>query len=200
MGYVNYRYVQGDTVQMDTYTRPTLASFLWVIGGFLSLVTRLTNFTLAGYQSFTIDKSLIKKIFSWKDDKKKKAVMPQRTYSYTGDDTPFGQKTEQDLLKETIMSRSVFRYTWCQRAKKSCRQKCCCFFCGLCQCFCLRNSNRRSAKRWRATPRKEERLFAEGISKLYTEIDLLEVVKQLRISRFMSSIFLTANQRELIKF
>lgn len=29
--------------------------------------------------------------------------------------------------------------------------------------------------------------------KLYTEIDLLEVVKQLRISRFMSSIFLTAS-------
>ena len=45
-----------------------------------------------------------------------------------------------------------------------------------------------------------ERLYAEGLTKLYTEIDLLEVVKQLRISRFMSSIFLTANQRELVKF
>ena len=45
-----------------------------------------------------------------------------------------------------------------------------------------------------------ERLYAEGCTKLYTEIDLLEVVKQLRISRFMSSIFLTANQRELVKF
>ena len=32
------------------------------------------------------------------------------------------------------------------------------------------------------------------------EIDLLEVVKQLRLSRFMSSIFMTKNQRELVKF
>ena len=98
---------------MDTYTRPTLASFAWILGGFLSLVTRLTNFTLAGYQAFTIDKSLIKKVFSWKDDKKKKAIVPQRTYSHAGDDSPFGAAREQDLLKETIMSRSVFRYTWC---------------------------------------------------------------------------------------
>ena len=29
---------------------------------------------------------------------------------------------------------------------------------------------------------------------------MLEVVKQLRISRFMSSVFLSQNQRELIKF
>ena len=38
------------------------------------------------------------------------------------------------------------------------------------------------------------------MKKLYTEIDLLEVVKQLRISRFMSSIMLSNNQRELVKF
>ena len=35
---------------------------------------------------------------------------------------------------------------------------------------------------------------------MYTEIDLLEIMKQLRISRFMSSVFLTPIQRELIKF
>ena len=66
-GYVNYRYTQSDRVQEDKFVRPTLASFLWVIGGFLSLVTRLTNFSLAGYQAYTIDKSLIKKVFSSKE-------------------------------------------------------------------------------------------------------------------------------------
>lgn len=39
-----------------------------------------------------------------------------------------------------------------------------------------------------------------GLSKLYTEIDLLEVVKQLRISRFLSSLYLGQSQRELVKF
>ena len=48
--------------------------------------------------------------------------------------------------------------------------------------------------------RKRNILFKQGLGRLYTEIDLLEVVKQLRISRFMSSIFLTKTQRELVKF
>ena len=43
-------------------------------------------------------------------------------------------------------------------------------------------------------------LYQQGLKKLYTEIDLLEVVKQLRILRFMSSVYLTKTQRELIKF
>ena len=42
-------------------------------------------------------------------------------------------------------------------------------------------------------PAKSDRLFAEGLTKLYSEIDLLEVVKQLRISRFMTSMILSSN-------
>jgi len=35
-----------------------------LLGGFISLITRLTNFAIRGYQGFTIDKSLVKKVFS----------------------------------------------------------------------------------------------------------------------------------------
>ena len=35
---------------------------------------------------------------------------------------------------------------------------------------------------------------------MYNEIDLLEIVKQLRISKFMSTFILNNNQRELVKF
>jgi hypothetical protein len=38
------------------------------------------------------------------------------------------------------------------------------------------------------------------VRNLYTEIDLLEIVKQLRISKFMSQVVLTRSQRELVKF
>ena len=38
------------------------------------------------------------------------------------------------------------------------------------------------------------------MKKLYSEIDLLEMIKQLRVSRFMGKAFLSDNQRELIKF
>ena len=43
------------------------------IGGFISMITRVTNLTLVAYQGFTIDKSLIKKIFSWKEPRKGKS-------------------------------------------------------------------------------------------------------------------------------
>ena len=64
--------------------------------------------------------------------------------------------------------------------------------CGEIFCCCCSSSKRKEDKK--------ARLFKQGLNKLYTEIDLLEVVKQLRISRFMSSLFLTKNQCELVKF
>ena len=159
----------------------------------------MTNFTLAGYQSFTLDKSLIKKIFSWKETSKER----DRTfYEKDGseDSISYNYNKKQRQLKETIMSRHVFRYTWTQLRWKEFKDRVRCIFCcGFVtarRCCCCE----RKGRSHRSAAKKEDRLYAEGLSKLYLEIDLLEVVKQLRISRFMSSIFLTANQRELIKF
>lgn len=177
-------------------------SFLWVIGGFLSLITRMTNFSLANYQSFTIDKSLIKKIFSWKETLRSK----NRSFYDKGnseDDGGYNYDKKQGLLKETIMSRHVFRYNWTQRFWANVKKKMVFVIC--CGCCCLNKKRiccfeRRKHSRSKDGKNSRSRLYAEGLAKLYVEIDLLEVVKQLRISRFMSSIFLTANQRELIKF
>lgn len=89
--------------------RPTFASFLWVIGGFLALITRLTNFGLANYQSFTIDKSLIKKIFSFKRDTDP-ATMNKKFHML--DQASDAREKKQGQLTQTLKSREVFRYTW----------------------------------------------------------------------------------------
>lgn len=47
---------------------------------------------------------------------------------------------------------------------------------------------------------KTWKYYKTATRKLYEEIDLLEVVKQLRISKFMSLAFLNTNQRDLVKF
>ena len=127
---------------------------MWVVGGFLSLVTRLTNFCLKGYQSFVIDKSMLKKVFSKKKDKGKQTDETQE---------PPESPREQNRLKvkETIMQREVFRYTWSARFCKSFTDTFCC-------ARCIRNKTAKDKRAW---------LFASGLSKLYTEIDLLEVVK-----------------------
>ena len=100
LGFVNFRYTQADQIGEDTYIRPTLASFLWVIGGFLSLITRMTNFALANYQSFTIDKSLIKKIFSWKE---KKEESNKEFFKSGESEDGYNYDKKQNSLKETIM-------------------------------------------------------------------------------------------------
>lgn len=63
-GYVNFNYAQSSLQKSDMFKRSTIASLLWIIGGFLSLVTRLSNLILTSYQSYAIDKSMLKKIFS----------------------------------------------------------------------------------------------------------------------------------------
>ena len=94
-------------------------------------------------------------------------------------------QTMCDDLDDTLKTRQVFRYTWRERFRANLWKS---WYCYLCR-GCLTHK-----------ARKRNILFKQGLGRLYTEIDLLEVVKQLRISRFMSSIFLTKTQRELVKF
>ena len=71
LGFVNYRYVQASYLNKEGYTRPTLSLLLISVGGFLSFLTKMTVYSLNSYQNFTIDKSLIKKVFTWKERQEK---------------------------------------------------------------------------------------------------------------------------------
>ena len=180
LGFINFRYTQADQVINNKFVRPTLASFLWIIGGFLSLITRMTNFTLAGYQSFTIDKSLIKKIFSWKETQRAK---DHSFFEKGNSEDGFGYNYDkkQRQLKETIMTRHVFRYNWTQRLwadfKKRVKCICCCGLVSTRRCCCCQRKGGKGHHGRVSAAKKEDRLYAEGLRKLYLEIDLLEVVK-----------------------
>ena len=82
----------------ELYKRPTIASLFWVIGGFLSLVTRLTNLVLNSYQSFTIDKSMLKKIFSYEE-----MPIDESKFDPISNSSTKNQKLKD--LEETIKSR-----------------------------------------------------------------------------------------------
>ena len=101
LGYINIVYSQANLVQEVKFVRMTLFSLLWVIGGFLSMITWLTNYWLANYQSFTMDKSMMKKIYS---EKRAKTVAPL---------DKAGLSEKQSNLEETIKNREPFRYTFC---------------------------------------------------------------------------------------
>lgn len=158
------------------------------------MITRLTNFALRGYQGYAIDKSLIKKVFSVRKPRefKRQTVAGGteifRTTSFKGVDQ------NQIKLLEAIKDRQIFRYPYRLNCWRKCLDKLNWYFCQCCCLFlcCWHRKGRKHAK--------DEKIFKSGLRKLYTEIDLLEVVKQLRISRFMSSLYLGQSQRELVKF
>ena len=82
---------------------------LILIGGFLSLVTRFTSYFLSSYQNFTIDKSLIKKVFSWKEPKLK-----ENTSFFRKSAELYNFDMKQNQIKDTIQQRHVFRYFYMQ--------------------------------------------------------------------------------------
>jgi len=47
--------------------RNAIAGTFLLIGAFISMLTRITNLTIGGFQGFTADKSLIESLYSWQD-------------------------------------------------------------------------------------------------------------------------------------
>ena len=86
-------------------------------------------------------------------------------------------------MKNAISWRKIFSYSYEQFYQDWFRVKVHKFCCWL-NCACCHTRRRKS---------REERIFKQGQRNLYTEIDLLEIVKQLRISKFMSQIVLNRN-------
>ena len=56
--------LQGNVKLHSEYDRNTLTELFVSLGGFISMITRLTNMGLKGYQGYAINKSLIKKVYS----------------------------------------------------------------------------------------------------------------------------------------
>ena len=100
VGYVNYRFQQHPISINDNYTRLSFMEFLSLIGGFIGVVVRLTEYSITNYQKFTIDKSMMKKLYSVRK--------PVRNRSSSD---PGANPYEQEM-RDTIASRGVFRHEY----------------------------------------------------------------------------------------
>ena len=151
----------------------------------MGMVTKLSGWSLRKYQVFTIDKSMIKKLFSRKGKERNNFTC----FGKKDDEESIGTddlNEKQYKVKETISHRHLFRYTFSQSLREVWCQHLYCLCCRVCR------GKRKSGK--------DSRIYQRAIKKLYQEIDILELVKLLRITKFMSSLYLTQNQRQLVKF
>ena len=90
-------------------------------------------------------------------------------------------ESKTDQLNDAISNRKIFSYAYSRLWWVStCNRPC-----GLC---------------CKARTKRSDFLYRQAKEKLYTEIDLLEIVKQLRINMFASDIVLKPRQRYLVNF
>ena len=94
---------------------------------------------------------------------------------------PIDEKSPNMELADEISKRKVFSYgtgRWYFMHRMSSPFCCCC----------------------RPRNRKDDILFKDAKQKLYEEIDLLEIVKKLRVNQFASDVVLKPKQRDLVNF
>jgi hypothetical protein len=174
LGYVNFVLTQNQVQVKTRAHRNALGSTLITLGGFICVLRNITCLIIAGWQDFSHDKSFIKKLYSWDDGD---APKPD-------DDDHLDD--DQRKVKAAIKSRKIFSYSYSQAYADWFWTKLHVFFCW---CGC--------------GPRQkgvDERIHNQGQTKLYNEIDLLTIVKHIRISQFLGQALLSKNQRELVKF
>lgn len=71
-GYLNVLMIQNQVMTSTRVRKSAIAETFLLCGAFISMITRMTNLAIGAYQGFSVDKSLIKKLYSWKDNKKMK--------------------------------------------------------------------------------------------------------------------------------
>ena len=92
-----------------------------------------------------------------------------------------GLDKSEDMMK-ALAKRSVFSYKYFREAflRRMNSWWCCC---------CCKPKLQ-----------KRDRLFKDARSKLFEEIDILEIIKKLRVNKFTSEVFLKPRQRDLVNF
>ena len=154
-------FYQSQIQNKKKWTRVSLEDAFRAFGSFLSFILRFTNYIIAEFQGFSLDNSMIKKLYSADRDEEETNT---KTLS-DSNERPRGKKVNR--LEESITQRATFSY-------KYTRLWCILHFGGP-WCCCCRVKNKR-----------RDFLYRDAKSKLADETDLLEMIKKIRIFKFAS--------------
>jgi hypothetical protein len=149
--------------------RSTLFSIFRGFGSFLAFVIRFTGYTLGTFQKSSLQNSMIKKLYSaeqQEEEKENDTPQPSLLRQITDTDREPKEKLANNISSRRIISQSYWRGF--QLRHFSSALCCCC----------------------RVKPGRDDFLYSDANKKLNEEIDLLEIVKKLRVTSFCSEIVL----------
>lgn len=154
-----------------SYVRGDLSGTFQRFGSYLALILRFAGYCIQDFQGFSKTNSMIKKLYT-KDKKKgkKKDEKQEGLLNASGNDRELGGDKREDIIDE-VGGRQEFSYKfsrhWCRTTPWLCLVRCC----------CCRES-------------RDDRLFKTAKKKLSQELDILEIIRKLRVSNFTADVTL----------
>ena len=162
------------------FKRGDIAGTFVRFGSYLALVLRFTYYALAEFQKHSLHNSMVKKLYS--QDREEDADDPDESKK----DKEIGSmqifnKSKPDILNDAITKRSIFTYQYARS-------------------WYLKNFDRQWLCCLRSKAKRQDHMWKEAKQKLFSEIDLLEITKKLRVCMFASDILLKPRQQKLVSF
>jgi len=155
------------------WTRASFETLLGLIGGFVGLIWELLGYFFGGYEDFRFKQELISEIYSTTDANRMRDDNEPETYDAARAD-----------LTDSLETKLRYDYTYLEYLSSSFLWCCCCF--RKLSCY----------KRRKKTVQRYEL----ALEQLTAEVDFFSFLKLLRLSDFMSKIFLKRYQRKLVPY
>ena len=173
--YFSMQFKQNTKTVSTSSTREAVSNTFQRFGSYLALCLRFIGYVLGAYQRFSLDNSMTKKLYNYVEEEQHE----------DGDHDPeppaHGEQFKHDLRAECRDRRKPFRYSmWRFFCKKNFASP---------WCLCCRHSDN-----------YEDKLQAKARSRLYSELDILQIIQKLRIARFVAEKELTDEQRYLVNY
>ena len=173
--YFSMQFKQNTKTISTGSTREAVSNTFQRFGSYLALCLRFIGYVLGAYQRFSLDNSMTKKLYNYVEEAEHE----------DGDHNPqppeHSEQFKHDLRAECRDRRKPFRYDmWRFFCKKNFASP---------WCLCCRHSDN-----------YEDKLQAKARSRLYQELDILQIIQKLRVARFVAELNLTDEQRYLVNY
>ena len=173
--YFSMRFSTNARTKSVKSTREAVSNTFQRFGSYLALCLRFIGYVLGAYQRFSLDNSMTKKLYNYVDEEQHEQNSPQ------SDPPQDNDSFKNNLKTEVHERRKPFRYSmWRFFSKKNFSSP---------WCLCCRHKDS-----------DEDKLQGKARSRLYQELDILQIIQKLRVARFVAELKLSEEQRYLVNY
>ena len=173
--YFSMHFTQNTKTVSTSSTREAVSNTFQRFGSYLALCLRFIGYVLGAYQRFSLDNSMTKKLYNYVEDAE---------HENEHDDALNPPDSKQDFqanMRDEVRRRkhfdySIWRFCWKKNLSSA-------------WCFCCRQHDDHLDK-----------LQSKARTRLYSELDIMQIIHKLRIAKFVAEQNLSEEQRYLVNY